>query len=447
MKTPIYDFVTKYAASDVVRMHMPGHKGASDAERLDITEVYGADSLYEADGIILESEKCASCLFGAPTYYTTEGSSHAIRTMLYLAYLYAREQGKSTTVLAARNAHKVLVSASMQIGFDIEWMYSENGGYMSCVVSKEALAARLDAMASLPMAVYITSPDYLGNTSDIAALSKVCSARGVLLLVDNAHGAYLRFLSPSRHPLDLGADMCASSAHKTLPVLTGGAYLHIKEGLLASLPADIKAAMAQFGSTSPSYLTLVSLDKANAYLEEDFARELNVLVAELDRVKAELTRHGYTLIGDEEMKITIAAKTYGYLGTELAQILRAGGVEVEFSDPDYVVLMPSPVSLPSLDRVLSLLISIPRKDAKLDTPPTLCVPEAAVSPREAMLMPSESVSVSGSLGRVLAAVTVGCPPAVPILVSGEVVDKDAIAAFEYYGIEHIRVLKRRTQQE
>ena len=61
MKTPIFDFVERYASSDKVRLHMPGHKGSGflGVERYDITEVFGADSLFEASGIIEESENNA----------------------------------------------------------------------------------------------------------------------------------------------------------------------------------------------------------------------------------------------------------------------------------------------------------------------------------------------------------------------------------------------------
>ena len=78
-----------------------------------------------------------------------------------------------------------------------------------------------------PSCVYITSPDYFGNIQDVKKISVVCKKYGAVLLVDNAHGACLSFMDSTRHPIHLGADMCADSAHKTLPVLTGGAYLHV----------------------------------------------------------------------------------------------------------------------------------------------------------------------------------------------------------------------------
>ena len=116
MKTPIYDFVQKYAESDVSRFHMPGHKGKSflGCERLDITEVQGADVLYSADGIIEESERNASALFGtAHSFYSAEGSSLAIKTMLALAVKGFKGSkggaGVKPVVLAGRNAHKAFI--------------------------------------------------------------------------------------------------------------------------------------------------------------------------------------------------------------------------------------------------------------------------------------------------------------------------------------------------
>ena len=93
MSAPIRDFLANYAERDPLRLHMPGHKGEGDIERLDLTEVDGADSLYEANGIISRSEDNAGALFGAKTFYSTEGSSLAIRAMTYLVAVYSASRG------------------------------------------------------------------------------------------------------------------------------------------------------------------------------------------------------------------------------------------------------------------------------------------------------------------------------------------------------------------
>ena len=109
MRTPIVDFVNSYAKKDTARLHMPGHKGVSflGCEKMDITEIRGADELYDAEGIIAESERNAESLFGfGKTVYGTEGSSQCIRAMLFLALQGAERTGERPVVLAARNAHK-----------------------------------------------------------------------------------------------------------------------------------------------------------------------------------------------------------------------------------------------------------------------------------------------------------------------------------------------------
>ena len=443
MKTPILDFLRGYAAADTLRLHMPGHKGVGPlgAEPFDITEVAGADSLYEASGIIRESEANASRLFGAPTYYSTEGSSHAIRAMLHLATAGVRQAGRPT-VLAGRNAHRVFLTAAALLDIEVAWLAPrENASYLSCPITPAALADALDGMEKPPAAVYLTSPDYLGNTVDIAALAAVCHARGVLLLVDNAHGAYLRFLPQDAHPISLGADMCADSAHKTLAALTGAAYLHIAPTAPYDVQA-VKGALALFGSTSPSYLTLGSLDALNASLAGEYPAKLREFLSRLATLKQTLTTHGYALAGDEPMKLTLLTKPYGYTGSAFAALLRERGIECEFADPDHTVLMPTPsLGEEGLARLGEALLSLPRRAPVTDAPPAFFLPEKVLSIREATLAPAEWIAAEESAGRILAAATVTCPPAVPILMPGERITREAITAFTYYGIEKCPVVK------
>ena len=434
MNTPIYDFVKRYADSSPIRLHMPGHKGRGPigAEPLDITEVDGADSLYEASGIIAESEANASLLFGCPTFYSTEGSSLAIRAMLYLATL-----GRGKKVLAGRNAHKVFLSAAALLDLDVSWLYPLPGeSYQACTILPEALEEAI--CREEPDVVYITSPDYLGHMADVRSLAAVCHRHNVLLAVDNAHGAYLRFLTPSQHPMDLGADLCCDSAHKTLPVLTGGAYLHVRPGLADSA----KQALALFGSTSPSYLIMQSLDLANPYLET-LQSSMQEFLPLISRIKEQLKGHGYTLCGDESLKITIDASAFGYTGDQLAGILLKKGVISEFHDPDYLVLMCTPENTEEeMMRVCQALCSVERRSSIAGHHPDCKRPEKVMSVREAVFSPTETIPINAAEGRILAQSTVGCPPAIPIVMSGERIGADAVRLMRYYGIETCSVVKR-----
>ena len=438
MDTPICDFARYYAESDSIRLHMPGHKGKKllGMETLDITEIDGADSLYEADGIIRQSEDNASRLFGCSTFYSTEGSSQCIRAMLYMAVLHAKEQGRQPVIAAGRNAHKTFLTGAALLDLDVRWLYPQKAdSYLSCDLTPQEVEAALER--ENPTAVYLTSPDYLGNVSDIAGIARVCHRHEALLLVDNAHGAYLRFLEPSRHPMDLGADLCCDSAHKTLPVLTGGAYLHCTP----KFRDGAKNALALFGSTSPSYLILQSLDRANPELAH-MADRLKKFVPRVNAVKKKLAEHGYVLYGHEPLKITISAKLYGHTGRELARCLLERGIVSEFADPDFLVLMLTPENgQGALDALETALLSIPRKPPIPEKPPRFQPGRRVCSPRKAMLSPMQVIPMEESEGRILAAATVGCPPAVPIVVSGERIDAHAMDCFRYYGITRCSVMK------
>lgn len=440
--TPICDFVRAYAAKHPARLHMPGHKGTGPlgCEALDITEVDGAGALYVPGGPIGESEAVASRLFGAPSFYSAEGSSLAIRAMLALALPHA-PAGERPLVLAGRNAHRAFLSAAALLDLDVEWLWPAPGDACHvCAVTAAQVDAALARLGARCKAVYLTSPDYLGHMPDIAAIAGVCRRRGALLLVDNAHGAYLKFLSPSRHPIDLGADLCCDSAHKTLPALTGAAYLHIRSGL-APDARRVKEALALFGSSSPSWLILQSLDACNRYLE-DFPALLARFLPRLETLKAALTARGYALEGDEPMKVTLRARPYGYTGDALAATLAEEGVVAEFHDPDFLTLMPAPQNdAADLERLERALASLPQRDPLPDDAPPFHAPARALSIREATLAPRETLPIEACAGRVLAAPALCFPPCVPIAVCGERIDAATIERMRYYGIETCEVVK------
>lgn len=441
MKTPIVSFLKSYQEKSPVRMHMPGHKGAGilGFEGMDLTEIYGADELFAAEGIIKESEQNASSLFGCPTYYSTQGSTLCIQTMCTILCQDAKSKGKKPKILAGRNAHRSFIHAAALLDFEIEWLYG-NSDYLSCKMHAEDLEKAI--IESLPTAVYLTNPDYLGNLLDIQSLASVCKKHNVLLAIDNAHGAYLRFLEPSLHPIDLGADLCCGSAHKTLPVLTGGAYLHLSDSLNQVWKNDVKHFMEYFSSTSPSYLIMASLDATNEVLDTTFKKSLSECIQRVDGLKNTLTQHGYTILFGEPMKITISTKEFGYTGNEIANLLMECDIYPEFYDSDYIVLMPSPYNTKDdLKRLETCLCGIDRKPILINKPPKLEQSKKAMNVRQALFSSSITLDVSKSLGQVCSSVTVSCPPAILPVIPGEVISESSIEVMKYYGIETVRVVK------
>lgn len=445
MDTPIKNFIDDYAVKNPVRMHMPGHKGrALVGAKADITEVNGADVLYLGDGIIAKSQANASQIFGTKkTLYSTEGSSLSIRAIVYLLCAYAKEKNRACKILAGRNAHKVFSTAVGLCDAKVDWLYpKESEGLNSCNITAVDIDEYLSSCNEKPIALYITSPSYVGNIADVENISKVCKKHDVLLVVDNAHGAYLKFLQKSLHPIDLGADICCDSAHKTLCALTGAGYLHISNDAPEFFSKNAEHAMTLFASTSPSYLILNSLDSLNPYLFDGYKDSLYKVIEKSEILKTYLKSIGYNVLFSEPLKIVIKTKSYGYKGYEIAEILEKRNIVCEFSDPDYLVLMLSDKTTENnIERVKSVLSEIEKRQAIKEEFPPFTKPEKVLEIRKALFETNEEIDAKDSLGRVLASPTVSCPPAIPILMSGEKIDEDCIKNFSYYGIEKVRVIK------
>lgn len=443
MKAPIYDFVNHYREKEFSRFHMPGHKGRGflGCERSDITEIDGADVLYSAEGIINESEENATSLFSSlHTFYSTEGSTLCIKAMLTLICKHA--EGRPL-ILAARNAHKAFIYAGALLDFDVEWMYAESKNFLcSCKLTKEKVSFHIKNAPKKPDAVYITSPDYLGSIADIKGIAEICDEAEIPLIVDNAHGAYLKFLKDDIHPLSLGATMCCDSAHKTLPVLTGGAYLHLSEKAEKYLP-DARDALALHASTSPSYLILQSLDLCNAYLKNGFEEKLTATAEKLTKLRSKLSEKGFEAEQSEPLKLVFHPLSYGYTGYELSRLLYKNGIVCEFYDRASVVIMATAEnSAEDFERLSGFFEKLGRKEAKSPSPVfDLSSAKTATTLRQAMLSESEYIHAKDAVGRICAEPTVSCPPAVPICVSGEIITKETADAFAYYGFEKVKVLK------
>lgn len=442
MDTPIFDFVQNYIKSNAARLHMPGHKGVSflGCEASDITEIKGADELYTPDGIIKKSEENATQLFGASkTVYSAGGSSQSINAMLYLAYLKA-DKAQKPFVLAGRNAHKSFIYALAKLDCDVEWIYPPStDSICSCIITAKQIEDKLNSLQNKPFAVYITSPDYLGGICDISSISKVCKEYNIPLLVDNAHGSYLKFCEKDLHPISLGADMCCDSAHKTLPVLTGGGYLHIAKDDKYEFSQNAINAMAIFGSTSPSYLILQSLDLCNKYIDEKITDDIKICTEKCDVIKSIMLEKGIHCLSNEPLKITADFRGFDF---DFKTHFRDNGIEFEYADDNFVVFMLSPQNTQEdFGKLKNAFQNLKIEKTKDIENIEFEIAERVMTIRQAIFSESEEINVENALNRVCANPTVSCPPAIPIAVSGEKISEQHIKLFRKYGIHRILVIK------
>ncbi len=446
-RTPLHDAVEEYLQKGYARFHMPGHKGTgSEALAWDITEVEGADSLYHAAGPILELEKQIAALYGAKrTLLSAGGATLCIQTMLALVC----ETGSK--VVMSRNIHQAAIHTCALLDLSPVWIYPEQTdgwflGRYSPTAVREALKAHPDAAA-----VYLTSPDYFGVISDLQGIAAVCREKDVPLLVDNAHGAHLKFL-PQRygqlHPMDCGAAICCDSLHKTMPAMTGAALLHLGEQRFCQ---DAKRRMALFGSTSPSYPILLSCERAAAYAESQEAQAgFDETARRLDRLRLLALQKGFALPQgvSDPAKLVLGFAARGFSAQELKAKLHASGIEPEYVSNTACVLMANGLNTAEdYQRVERFLLD-------LDAGMRVCAPmqrlaklEQACSVRQAVFAQQQPVALEQALGRVAADASCPCPPGVPVVMPGERINEQAMVLLKDYGITQLQVISNKKTVE
>ncbi len=360
--TPLYDALLAHKKLNRASFHTPGHKNSNkvlpkDLFELDFTELPDTDNLFEANGAIRESEEKAAKLYGAKrTLYSAGGCTLCIQTMLKLAVPFG---GK---VIASRMIHKSAVNTLSLLHAEVKWIFPQFSEVDNCL-GQVVVEDVEEALNEVPDAacVYITSPDYFGNIADIKGIAEVCKKHRIPLLVDNAHGAHLKFLSKDIHPITLGADLAADSAHKTLPVLTGGAMLHIANEAYLK-PA--KEAMSIFGSTSPSYSIMASLDIAMSWLKENAQKAYLKLENDISKIKIvakskELIRE---ICNVDTTRLALHTTKLGFSGDEAAEYFRENGVEPEMSNHDTVVFIATPMNYDEdFSKLMSAIRTFPQK--------------------------------------------------------------------------------------
>lgn len=471
-KLSLLERLQAYGESDMLPMHMPGHKRNQDAfpwlssfgAGIDITEIAGFDNLNDPEDIFYESQKKAAAIWGAKkTFFLVNGSSGGILAAVRAA------AGHGENVIVARNCHKSVYNA-LELCCAIphylvpEWD-DEFGLYGS--IRPEMVSAALDLWRGVKLVV-ITSPTYDGVCSDIQSIAKVCHAHGAALLVDAAHGAHLGFGDFPESALHLGADLVVQSLHKTMPSLTQTALLHWNSELVDE--HHVARQVAVFQSSSPSYILSASIDGCVRYLEEQgdaaFSMWSNALEVFHERVKelkllripgyGKFRKTSRSIFRFDRSKILISTRGSGINGRQLADILReCFHIETEMAAVDYVLAMTG-MGDDEL-RMTRLADALVRIDSELyesleegndsaDMVPeagtgffrgrgnhfySIHIPAQGCTVQKAMRSKHVECTPEEAVGRVCAEYVWAYPPGIPILIPGERVDEKIIREMEY----------------
>ena len=298
------------------------------------------------------------------------------------------------------------------------WVYPESWGWFLGPYTPEKIEAALQQEPEAA-GVYITSPDYFGVMSDIEAIAQVCRRYGKPLLVDNAHGAHLKFLPGKTHPMDCGAAMCADSLHKTLPAMTGAAVLYLADG---SRQAEARRFMSLFGSTSPSYPILLSCEKALAWAEEK-GRQGFAETAERFRQLSQTAKAFPQPAKMDPAKLTVAYGPY-CSGEAFGKWLRGHGVEPEYIGGGTCVFMGNPFNPESdytkLEKAIQEYPLVLQNIEPVPLPPPL---QTVVPLRQAAFSPEKEIPLAESPGHIAARESSPCPPGIPVVMCGERIDE------------------------
>lgn len=467
-RTPLLDAVLNYAASEITRFHMPGHKGGRAADdrlmhalgpttwAMDATGVLGLDDLHQPGGVIQEAQELAAAAFGADhTFFLVNGTSAGVQAMILTAC------GPGDKIIVGRNLHKSAQAGLVLSGAQPVYIQPEVASDLGIGLGlapqtvAEAIRRHPDARAIL-----LVSPTYYGIASDLAAIARLAHQSGMLLLVDEAHGAHFRFHPAFPRPaaLKAGADMVAHGTHKVLGALTQASMLHVKGGGVDL--ARVRRVLQSLQSTSASYLLLASLDAARRDAALQGERLLSgplewarILRREVRRL-APLRTFGREVVGRpgcvglDELKVAVDVTGLGLTGQQAEALLRRRwGIQAEMSDLAGVLFMLGPGSRQGdVQTLLGALAELVRENAAAGTgaeapalPPLPPLPPAEMTPREAFFRSSESVPLEEAEGRIAAELVTCYPPGIPLVGPGERVTAEVLAQLRLVAEGRLRV--------
>ncbi|HHW47801.1 MAG TPA: aminotransferase class I/II-fold pyridoxal phosphate-dependent enzyme [Clostridiaceae bacterium] len=445
LNAPLYQSVRKYAASKPVPFHMPGHKLGrglpDDVGRellsLDVTEIPGMDNLHAPEGVIREAQELAAKAFGADkTYFLVNGSSSGIHAMI-MALCKPGDK-----LIVSRDCHKSVIAAMILAGvrpvyvlpeFNSDFAISETVDVLKLT---KAIELNPDAAG-----VLITRPNYYGICSDVERIAKVVHSRNMVLMVDEAHGAHLGFSSClPKSAMEAGADICVQSAHKTLPALTQGAYLHVKSRKVDIDRLEFFLDLLQ--TTSPSYIIMSMLDIARCIMDEKGAGLLKKLLAGINSLETLIDEcPGMRLLKEKDIRggsldktrMVINLKEFGRTGYETEKILRdTYNIQVEMSDFYNIVCITTVadeaaeleslgISLADLSASFRKKEPLPDKYAK-----KMQLPEQAMELKDIKNAKCTKLPLSKAAGRISRSIVTPYPPGIPLVCPGEIIMEETV---------------------
>lgn len=424
--TPLYDAIRAYAAQKPTRFHMPGHKGSflpvpelQSIAPLDVTEVEPTGDLFSggepfdtAQKLWAERFSMDNCLF------LTGGSTLGLHAALAL---FCRPGDQ---VLIDRGCHRAVYNALALL--DLEPVYLPRpwraGEGIAGPISPTDVENLLDSHPNIKT-ICITSPAYSGVLSDVKELSHIIHARGGNLIVDGAHGAHLPFLGVDAFS---SCDALICSAHKTLPAL-GQSALLFTSGVD---PRRVRQMTSVFGSSSPSYPMMISLDCARDYLDGKGSEEYHRVARRTAALRAAFPSLQEGELRLDPTRLTLTSPD----GKALAQALEGENIWPEMADSGHVVLILT--AQDSEDDLHRLEEALQRHRDLLGTPPILPpppMPKPVRSLREALFAPVERLPLENCLGRVAAGQLAPYPPGVPVVAPGEVIGEKELAYLREIG--------------
>ena len=439
MPTPLLDALRAFSAQSPLRLDMPGHHGAavemaelSGWISLDFTETTPTGDLFGGTGPILEAQSLWARRWGGDhCLFLTGGSTQGMLTALTITN---QPGGK---ILVDRGCHRSVYHGMALLDLtpvylSRPWLEEEITG----PIDPETVEKNLNLSPDIKT-VCITSPTYYGVLSDIGAISRICRSHGAKLVVDCAHGAHLPWMGMAT-PMEQGADVTVTSAHKGLPAPGQSGLLFTRD----IDPAELRRAGSIYGSSSPSYPMMAAMDWVRDYMDRMGGRRYEALAACLPQWGKELDSHeGLKVLrarpGLELDPARLVISLSGISGHRAAKELEEQQVYCEMCDRGHLVFILTCMDGPEeLDRLRQALLNVTRRrrepeGGKLPPPPPL--PQAALSLRQAMFCPRERLALRQCQGRVAACQIAPYPPGIPVIAPGEVVGKKHLAYLEQIG--------------